>query len=116
MWLLLEPMFWRNIPPPVPGWRESKNRSVLQLLVTANFVPRLLILSSLMMDVMRFSKMLILTPAIQRHIAEDDILYIKLSLIFNTLHHLQCHCHICHTWSLHVFKCSFHSILLIKSE
>jgi hypothetical protein len=48
--------------------------SVLLLLVTANIVPRLLILSALMMQAIHSSEMLILTRATWQHIPEDGIL------------------------------------------
>jgi hypothetical protein len=50
-------------------------RSVLQLLVTANFVSSSLIISTLMMKAIRSSETSVLTRAIQHHIPEDGILY-----------------------------------------
>jgi hypothetical protein len=48
---------------------------VLQLLVTANFVPSLPILATLMMDVIQSSEASVLTIAAQCYIQEDDILH-----------------------------------------
>jgi hypothetical protein len=50
-------------------------RSVLQLWVTANIVLSLPILSTLMMEVIQCSKMLVLTRGTQQHIPVNDILY-----------------------------------------
>jgi hypothetical protein len=49
--------------------------SVLQLLVTANFVPSSLILVIPMMEAMDSSKTSVLTRATRRHIPDDDILH-----------------------------------------
>jgi hypothetical protein len=49
-------------------------RSVLWLLVTANFVPRPPILFTLMMEAIYYSEMPVLTRATQRNIPEDGIL------------------------------------------
>jgi hypothetical protein len=46
----------------------------MKLLVTANFVSNSLILSTLMMDALRFSVMSVLTRASRRHIPEDGII------------------------------------------
>jgi hypothetical protein len=48
--------------------------SVFQLQVTADGVPGSLVLSILIMEVLHFSKMLLLTGATWRHIPEDGIL------------------------------------------
>jgi hypothetical protein len=53
---------------------------VLQLLVTANVVPKSTILFNLMMEVTIASEMSVLTKAIQRHIREDVILHLKMNL------------------------------------
>jgi hypothetical protein len=53
----------------------TSNRSTLRpLLVTANGVPRSLILVALKMDVIRSSETSVLTTATRRHISEEDIL------------------------------------------
>jgi hypothetical protein len=50
-------------------------RIVLQLLVTVNAVPSSHILSTLMMEAIRFPEMSVHTRSTQRHIPEDDILH-----------------------------------------
>jgi hypothetical protein len=50
--------------------------------VTANVVPTSLLLSTLIMEVIRSSKMLVLTKVTQRHIPEDGILQQSLFYIF----------------------------------
>jgi hypothetical protein len=48
---------------------------MLQLLVTANFVPSSLILFTLMMEAIRSSETSVLARAARHHIAEDSILH-----------------------------------------
>jgi hypothetical protein len=48
--------------------------SVLQLLVIANIAPSSLILSTLMMEVIHSSELLVLTKAKLHHIPEDGII------------------------------------------
>jgi hypothetical protein len=48
---------------------------MLQLQVIANIVPRLPILSTMMMEVICSSKMLVLTRATWHHVSEDGILH-----------------------------------------
>jgi hypothetical protein len=67
MWLLYEPTFRRNVSP--------HHRNLLQLLVTANVVPSLLILLTLTMVALRSSETKALTRAIRRNIPEDGILH-----------------------------------------
>jgi hypothetical protein len=50
-------------------------RSVLQLLVTANVVLRILLLSTLMMETILFSEASVLTKTTRSHIPEGDTLY-----------------------------------------
>jgi hypothetical protein len=54
---------------------------VLQLLVTANIIPSLPILVTLMMEVIRSSETSVLTGAIPRNIAEDGILHVQFLLV-----------------------------------
>jgi hypothetical protein len=49
--------------------------SMLQLLVTANIIPNLSILITLIMDVIHSSEMLVLTRVMRRKIADDGILH-----------------------------------------
>jgi hypothetical protein len=50
-------------------------RSMLQLLVTANVVPRLLTLSTQLTEEIHSSETSVLTTATRRHIPEDGIVY-----------------------------------------
>jgi hypothetical protein len=52
--------------------------SVLQLVVSANFVPSSLILFTLMMEAIRSFEMSLFTIATQRHILEDGIPYLNI--------------------------------------
>jgi hypothetical protein len=58
-------------------------RSVHWLLVTANFVPRSLILVTLMMEALRSPETLVLTRAIQCDIAGDSILHVAVCLMMS---------------------------------
>jgi hypothetical protein len=52
---------------------SCKNCCILQPLVTANVAPSLLILFTLIMEVVHFSKTSVFTTATQRYMPEDDI-------------------------------------------
>jgi hypothetical protein len=55
--------------------RRQFLRSVLQLLVTANVIPILLVLSTLMIEAIRSSETSVLTRHKRHHIKEDGILH-----------------------------------------
>jgi hypothetical protein len=58
VWVLQESTFGRNVSPPSSVWKESSSS---------------LILSTLMMEEIRSSEMLVLSRATRRHIPEDGI-------------------------------------------
>jgi hypothetical protein len=73
VWLLYEPTFRRNLAPLHSGWQVIL-RSVRRLLVTANVVPSLLILVTLMMEALRSSETRAVTRTTGCNITEDGIL------------------------------------------
>jgi hypothetical protein len=54
---------------------------MFQLLVTANIVPSLLVLSTLMMEAILSLEMSVLTRAMHDHIPEDGIIHHVISLV-----------------------------------
>jgi hypothetical protein len=76
MWLLEEPTFWRNILYLSSGWKNLLVflLHMLQLLVTANVAPSLLILFTLLMEAISSSETSILTRDTWHHIPEGMIL------------------------------------------